>query len=47
MFIKLMSPDVKLTVSSGLVFCTRTGYAAGPSAKTRLWSEQKASNQKY
>lgn len=28
-----MSPDVKLTVSSGLVFCTGTGYAAGPSAK--------------
>lgn len=41
-----MSPDVKLTVSSGLVFCTGTGYVAGPSASTRLWSERKVSNQK-
>jgi len=41
-----MSPDVKLTVSSGLVFCTGTGYAVGPSAKTRVSSEQRAKDQK-
>lgn len=42
MFIKLMSPEVKLTVSSGLMFCTGMGYAAGPSAGTKVLSEKEA-----
>lgn len=41
MFIKLMSPEVKLTVSSGLMFCTGMGYAAGPSAGKKECSVKK------
>lgn len=42
MFIKLMSPEVKLTVSSGLMFCTGMGYAAGPSVGTETLIEKVA-----
>lgn len=34
-----MSPEVKLTVSSGLMFCTGIGYAAGPSVGTKVLNE--------
>lgn len=44
MFIRLISPEVKLTVSSGLMFCTGMGYAAGPSAGTKVLSENQATN---
>lgn len=44
MFIKLMSPEVKLTVSSGLIFCTGMGYAAGPSVKTKVLSEKETTS---
>lgn len=35
-----MSPEVKLTVSSGLICCTGTGYVTGPSVGTKVLSEK-------